>query len=186
MACLPASSARFCRPQACCLPLRCFRAVRPARAFCHTANIKNSVSVNRSFHYRASWLNYTCIAVVAGAAIYSLWHRSAVNALVGFLLMGVVVLMIERIIHTVYVLTSDGRLIISRGRFSRSLSVPVNEIIRMRVIRPGLLGVRYILIEYGAGHETTVQPVNEEAFMREVRDRQERISLNINKDEDKE
>ena len=98
--------------------------------------------------------------------------------------MGVVVLMIERIIHTVYVLTSDGRLIISR--FSRSLSVPVNEIIRMRVVRPGLLGVRYILIEYGAGHETTVQPVNEEAFMREVRDRQERISLNINKDEDKE
>ena len=98
--------------------------------------------------------------------------------------MGVVVLMIERIIHTVYVLTSDGRLIISRGRFSRSLSV--NEIIRMRVVRPGLLGVRYILIEYGAGHETTVQPVNEEAFMREVRDRQERISLNINKDEDKE
>ena len=49
-----------------------------------------------------------------------------------------------------------------------------------------LLGVRYILIEYGAGHETTVQPVNEEAFMREVRDRQERISLNINEDEDKE
>lgn len=142
--------------------------------------------MNRSFHYRASWLNYTCIVVVAGAAIYSLWHRSAVNALVGFLLMGVVVLMIERIIHTVYVLTSDGRLIISRGRFSRSLSVPVNEIIRMRVVRPGLLGVRYILIEYGAGHETTVQPVNEEAFMREVRDRQERISLNINKDEDKE
>lgn len=40
VACLPASSARFCRPQACCLPLRCFRAVRPARAFCHTANIK--------------------------------------------------------------------------------------------------------------------------------------------------
>ena len=100
--------------------------------------------------------------------------------------MGVVVLMIERIIHTVYVLTSDGRLIISRGRFSRSLSVPVNEIIRMRVVRPGPLGVRYILIEYGAGHETTVQPVNEEAFMREVRDRQERISLNINEDEDKE
>lgn len=100
--------------------------------------------------------------------------------------MGVVVLMIERIIHTVYVLTSDGRLIISRGRFSRSLSVPVNEIIRMRVVRPGLLGVRYIFIEYGAGHETTVQPVNEEAFMREVRDRQERISLNINEDEDKE
>ena len=39
VACLPASSARFCRPQAYCLPLRCFRAVRPARAFCHTANI---------------------------------------------------------------------------------------------------------------------------------------------------
>lgn len=140
--------------------------------------------MNRSFHYRASWLNYTCIIVVAVAAMYSLWHRSVVNAIVGFMLMGVVVLMIERIIHTVYVLTSDGRLIISRGRFSREMSVPVNEIIRMSVIRPKLLGVRYILIEYGAGHETTVQPVNEEAFMREVRDRQERVCINEDKDEE--
>lgn len=140
--------------------------------------------MNRSFHYRASWLNYTCIIVVAVAAMYSLWHRSVVNAIVGFMLMGVVVLMIERIIHTVYVLTADGRLIISRGRFSRELSVPVNEIIRMSVIRPRLLGVRYILIEYGAGHETTVQPVNEEAFMREVRDRQERVCINYDKDEE--
>lgn len=140
--------------------------------------------MNRSFHYRASWLNYTCIIVVAVAAMYSLWHRSVVNAIVGFLLMGVVVLMIERIIHTVYVLTSDGRLIISRGRFSREMSVPVNEIIRMSVIRPKLLGVRYILIEYGAGHETTVQPVNEEAFMREVRDRQECVCINEDKDEE--
>lgn len=98
--------------------------------------------------------------------------------------MGVVVLMIERIIHTVYVLTADGRLVISRGRFSREMSVPVNEIIRMSVIRPKLLGVRYILIEYGAGHETTVQPVNEEAFMREVRDRQERVCINEDKDEE--
>lgn len=140
--------------------------------------------MNRSFHYRASWLNYTCIIVVAVAAMYSLWHRSVVNAIVGFLLMGVVVLMIERIIHTVYVLTADGRLVISRGRFSREMSVPVNEIIRMGVIRPKLLGVRYILIEYGAGHETTVQPVNEEAFMREVRDRQERVCINEDKDEE--
>lgn len=147
---------------------------------------KNIVSVNRSFHYRASWLNYSCIVIVAGAAMFSFWHRSAVNAIVGFLLMGVAVLMIERIIHTVYVLTSDGRLVISRGRFSRELSVPVNEIIRMRVVRPGLLGVRYVLIEYGAGHETAVQPVNEDAFMREVRDRQERIGLNMNKDEESE
>lgn len=140
--------------------------------------------MNRSFHYRASWLNYTCIFIVAGAAMFSLWHRSAVNAVVGFLLIGVVVLMIERIIHTVYVLTSDGRLIISRGRFSREMSVPVNEIIRMSVVRPGMLGVRYILIEYGAGHETTVQPVNEEAFMREVRERQERVCINEVKDEE--
>lgn len=140
--------------------------------------------MNRSFHYRASWLNYTCIIVVAVAAMYSLWHRSVVNAIVGFLLMGVVVLMIERIIHTVYVLTADGRLIINCGRFSREMSVPVNEIIRMSVIRPKLLGVRYILIEYGAGHETTVQPVNEEAFMREVRDRQERVCINEDKDEE--
>ncbi len=100
--------------------------------------------------------------------------------------MGVAVLMIERIIHTVYVLTADGRLIISRGRFSRRLSVPVNEIIRMSVVKAGVLGVRYILIEYGAGHETAVQPVNEEAFLNEVRDRQERISLNMNKDEESE
>ena len=51
--------------------------------------------------------------------------------------------------------------------------VPVKEITRISPIRRQWLLIDYLLIEYGAGHETEVQPVNEEAFLQEIKKRQD-------------
>lgn len=128
--------------------------------------------MNRTFHYRVSCVNYIAIFMVAAAALFFFWNRSAINAVVAFLLVIAALLMIERIIHTVYLFTSDDRLVIDKGRFSRPLSVPVHDIISVKTVRPALLPVRYVVVEYGAGHVVSVQPVNEEAFIGEIRRRQ--------------
>ena len=69
--------------------------------------------MNRTFHYRVSLLNYVAIVVVAAAALCMFWHRSAAGAVAGLALMMAVVLMVERIVHTAYVFTADGMLVIS-------------------------------------------------------------------------
>lgn len=129
--------------------------------------------MNRTFHYRVSLVNYLAVFIVAAAALFFFWNRSAANAVVGFLLLMAVLMMVERIIHTMYVFTADGMLVIDRGRFSRSIAIPVSDIIKVSIVRLALLPVRFVTIEYGAGRVVTVQPVNEEAFVDEIRRRQE-------------
>ena len=51
--------------------------------------------------------------------------------------------------------------------------VPVKDITRISPIRRQWLLIDYLLIEYGAGHEAEVQPVNEEAFLQEIKKRQD-------------
>ncbi len=132
--------------------------------------------MNRTFHYRVAWTDFACVFIIAAVAVYFLWDRSAANTVAGFCLLAVAVLVIERIIHTEYVLTSGGMLIVKRGRFARTLAVPVNEITAVRRCRAGLLPVSYVLVEYGAGHIISVRPFNEAAFVGEISKRQERLS----------
>ena len=129
--------------------------------------------MNRTFHYRVSLLNYVAIVVVAAAALCMFWHRSAAGAVAGLALMMAVVLMVERIVHTAYVFTADGMLIISKGRFSRRVAIRITDIVSVERVRAGVLDVRYVLIRYGAGREVSVQPAGEEAFVGEITRRQE-------------
>lgn len=129
--------------------------------------------MNRTFHYRVSLLNYVAIVVVAAAALCMFWHRSAAGAVAGLALMMAVVLMVERIVHTAYVFTADGMLIIGKGRFSRRVAIRITDIVSVERVRACVLGVRYVLIRYGAGREVSVQPAGEEAFVGEITRRQE-------------
>lgn len=128
--------------------------------------------MNRTFHYRASWVNYLAVSIVAATALFFFWNRSAANAAVGFVLVMAALLMVERIVHTVYTFTSDGMLLICRGRLSRPIAIPVGDIIKAKAVRHALLPVRFVVVEYGIGRIITVQPADEEAFVREIERRQ--------------
>lgn len=131
--------------------------------------------MNRTFHYRSTWVSYLAVIIVAAAALFFLWNRTTANAVIGFALMIATLLMVERIVHTVYVFTSDGMLVIDRGRLSRQTVVRVGDITRVETVRHKLLPVRFVALEYGAGHIIAVQPVDEEAFVRELKRRQEAV-----------
>lgn len=127
---------------------------------------------NRSFQHRMTIAGMAVPAIMAVMALYFLLHRTTIHLIIGFGLVVVIVMMLERLLHTSYQFEGD-QLIINRGRFAKKEQVPVKDITRITTIKRRWLFINYLLIEYGAGHETEVQPVNEEAFLKEIKKRQD-------------
>lgn len=131
--------------------------------------------MDRLFHQRFT-LAFKCgITILTLLAGYLLWMHSASSALLGFVVVIILVVIIERVIHTVYIFTSSGNLVIKRGLLARKIEIPVNEIIKVTVVNTPMGFSHYILLEYGAEHFVSVQPDNYEAFIEELRTRQAKI-----------
>jgi membrane protein YdbS with pleckstrin-like domain len=135
--------------------------------------------MDRLFHQRFTLAAKCTITVLTLLAGYLLWVRSAANALMGLVVVVVLVVIIERVIHTVYMFTSDGNLIISHGRFAKKLTIPVNEIIKVTRMTTPMKFSHYILLEYGSEHFVSVQPENDDAFIAELEKRQKNIEKDL-------
>ena len=126
----------------------------------------------RTFQHRVTAVGMTVPIVTAVLALFFLWHRTPIHIIIGLGLVLVVVILMERLLHTRYELDGDA-LIIRKGRFDKVERIDVKEITRITRIRRQWLCLDYLLISYGAGHETAVQPQNEEAFLKEIKRRQD-------------
>lgn len=126
--------------------------------------------MNHTFSRHVSFPDIVLPVLSAVMAMVFLWHRTAAGACGGLFMIIFTVFVIERLLHTEY-LFSGGKLIIKRGRFSRSHTIRVDEITRAEIV--SRMFVRYVLIEYGAAHYISVQPDNVKVFIDEIRKRQE-------------
>lgn len=115
---------------------------------------------------------YLFLAVVAVGVCFSFLHRMGLCAAATLLLL---VVAVERIIHTTYTVTADGRLVVSYGRFSRPLSIPLSALRRVERYRRLRMGSRclfsYLLVVYGEEKHVAVMPTDEEAFVAELKRR---------------
>lgn len=126
--------------------------------------------MNHTFSRQISFPDVVPPVLSAVMAMTFLWHRTAAGACGGLFMVIFTVFVIERLLHTEYIF-SNGKLFIKRGRFSRIQIICIDEITRVEVM--SRMFVRYVLIEYGAGHCMSVQPDNIKAFIDEIRKRQE-------------
>lgn len=129
--------------------------------------------MNHIFHQRFTLTSKCGISLFTMLAFYLLWNKMALLAL---LVVIVIVMMIERILHTTYTLMNDEngveQLVIYHGRFSKSKSIRVGDIVKVTRIK-AVFGLScYLLVEYGACHLISLQPDNEELFMAELNKRQ--------------
>lgn len=133
--------------------------------------------MNRIFHARIAVGQYLFILLAAALAVYGLWGK---NLLVAVPFMLLLIVSIERLIHTTYTVTPDGRLLLYFGRFSRSKEIRLKDITAvertwsMRVGRWAVM--RYVLVRYGEGKCVALLPVKEEEFIRLLEERN-RLSL---------
>ena len=82
--------------------------------------------MDRVFHARIATGRYLALLLFTFMLVYCLWVKYILIAV----LWGILLLhFIEKIIHTTYTLTTDGRLLIYEGRFSRLRERPLSEVV---------------------------------------------------------
>ena len=127
--------------------------------------------MNRIFHARIAIGQYLFLVLTTIIVIYAMWMQHAVMAVLFML-----VIAIERLIHTTYTLTTDDRLLLFYGRFSRSEEISLKDIIsveRASSMKIGRFAVmRYVLVKYGTrGKCAVLLPVKEDMFIKTLTNR---------------
>jgi len=124
--------------------------------------------MNRIFHARIAIGQYLFLLLVSGVVIWALWDKQIVLAVLMVILL---VLGIEKLIHTTYTLTSDGNLVLYYGRFMKGKTISLQEITEVeRVCQMRLFGVglmRCVLVHHGNKTEA-LMPVKEKEFIDEI------------------
>ena len=122
-------------------------------------------------------MNYAAVVLAAAAALCVFWYKSAANAIVGMVLMIAVVLMVEMIIHTAYVFTDDGHLLLCRGRFAQVRQLRLEDISRAEVVRAGRLSFLHhkdmVALTLRDGTTKLITPSPAEEFCRYLRKRRD-------------
>lgn len=122
--------------------------------------------MNRIFHARIAWYQYFMLAVLSLNAFATLWSKKILFAA---LMMVLLIVIIEQIIHSQYIVTNDGEVQLFYGRFIRKKIIPIREITsieRCRSVRFGpFSATHYVLIEYGKRKSAWAIPVKEEEFV---------------------
>lgn len=129
--------------------------------------------MNRIFHARIAVGQYLFLALIGILTIFMLWDKYPLPAALCMLWL---VITIEKLIHTTYTVTPDGKLILFFGRFSRGKEIPLKDIIsveRASSMRVGRFAVmRYVLVKYGQNEKcAALLPVKEEEFIRLLEER---------------
>ena len=136
--------------------------------------------MDRIFHARVHFLMYVFLGVLTAGVCLSFVYRMGLCAALTLLLLVVVV---ERIIHTAYTITADGRLVVSRGRFSRPRVIALRDVVRVERCRRMRVGghslFAYLLVTYGAEKTVAVMPIREDDFVETLTRRRREIAGRI-------
>lgn len=128
--------------------------------------------MNRIFHARIGIWQYLFMGMIAFLTGYLLWDKYALPAALTMIWL---IILIEKLIHTTYTVTPDGKLILFYGRFSRSREILIKDIVsveRASSMQVGQFAVlRYVLVKYSNGKHVALLPVKEGEFIRLLEER---------------
>lgn len=123
--------------------------------------------MNRVFQAKISTGSYLLLTLLLWVAIYSMWHVSGVLLCLSLLLL---VVLIERMIHTTYTVTTDGMLVVCNGRFSKSQKVSLSDIEKIERVSGMRIGGKSVssclLLTCKNGKRLQLIPRNEEDFVK--------------------
>lgn len=126
--------------------------------------------MNRLFHAKIEMGSFVLLAAVLGVTVYIMWVSR--NGIAICLMLLLLTVMIERIIHTHYTVTADGKLVIHTGRFSKDKVIELSSIKTIeRVSSLNLFGHSFrsnVVIECMDGRIFSVIPKEEEKFVKYV------------------
>ena len=129
--------------------------------------------MNRIFHHK---ITPVAKCAVASFTLFSLWCFWHLQAFSGFVTAILVVLMVERVLHTTYTFMQDDTgnevLCIERGRLSRQRIIRIADIVQITPLQTAFGASQYLLVKYGPNRLISLQPDDTKAFLAELKTRQ--------------
>ena len=125
--------------------------------------------MNRTFHSRTRWDQIIYVFVIASVCLYMIWIKQAILAAILAVLL---IVLIEKIIHTQYIITSHNKLIIKRGRFSKTQELDFDNITDIEEKTTTKFGAfyvaKYVLITYNKNKYIAITPASPSRFINAV------------------
>lgn len=130
--------------------------------------------MDRTFHSRTRWDQIIYIIILGLLCFYMLWVKQPIlGAIIAILLL----IIIERVINTTYTIGKNNLLLIKRGRFSKSISINIDDINDIELRRSARFGtisvINYVLITYAKTKHIGITPSNTERFIELIIKRKE-------------
>lgn len=123
--------------------------------------------MNRIFHVKIAGGTYLFLILLTAVTVFAFW---CMKAMIGWVVASGLIITVERIIHSTYTLTADGKLVVYRGRFYKGKSIPLTDITDVELKRSpgfgGMLPSKYVLIHYEKKNLLSLVPVKPEEFIR--------------------
>ena len=140
--------------------------------------------MNRIFHVQITGGTWVLLVLLTAVLLVTFWQMLALVALA--VALGLVVL-IERIIHSTYTLTTEGHLVVYYGRFSKGKNLSLTEITEVELLRghglAGLLPSQYVRLQLADGTGLSLVPVKPEEFVRALVKRLEQRREDVEEDD---
>ncbi len=132
--------------------------------------------MDRVFQSKADFSSYLLLAFALTATIWAMWNKTGLIYAPCIVL---VALIVERIIHTQYVVTADGHLVIQRGRLSKDKTLSIQSIARIDQVSRFHIGRKsfgqYLIVVMSSGEQVAIQPKNESAFVEHITKRRHQM-----------
>ena len=122
----------------------------------------------RTYRARVQVGNWMLIAILSALTLYLIWEGNGLLIALSLLLL---LLVIERTIHTEYTLNKES-LTVYNGKLSKRQVIPMDSIKRIERIRRIRIGNRafitYLIVVYGENKTIAVMPKEEDAFIGQI------------------
>lgn len=117
----------------------------------------------RSFEHRVSKAEIAGAVVLALVALWFLWHPTTLNIIAGGVFTMITILVIDRLLHTSYIITED-MLTIEKGRFGGKKTICLGDIENIEKVKT--LFSHYVLVEYSGSKHAAISTINEDALIK--------------------
>ena len=106
--------------------------------------------MNRIFHVKIAGGTYLFLILLTAVMVFAFW---CMKAMIGLVVALGLIITIERIIHSTYTLTADGKLVVYYGRFYNGKTITWTEINVVELKRisgfGGIIPSKFVLRLYG-------------------------------------